>query len=88
MIEIVVVNAHAIACSALALPFPPAGGGAGGNPGGGPGESGSPGGGPGGARGVSGRPRGTSGSSEKVNLGGDGGLVSSPPSFSGVISRS
>ena len=35
-----------------------------------------------------GGPKGTSGSSQKVNLGGDGGLVSSPPSFSGVISRS
>ena len=29
-----------------------------------------------------------SGSSKKVNLGGDGELVSAPPSFSGVISRS
>ena len=64
--------------SALALPFSPAGGGAGGNPGG-PGESGGPGG-PGGAGGVS---RRTSGSSKKVNLGGDGDMVSSPPSFSG-----
>ena len=32
--------------------------------------------------------KGTSGSSKKVNLGGDGELVSSPPSFSGAISRS
>ena len=31
-------------------------------------------------------PRGTSGSSKKVNLGGGGELVSSPPSFSGAIS--
>ena len=54
-----------------------------GNPCGNPGESG----GPGGAGGVSGG-RGTSGSSKKVNLGGDGELVSSPPSFSVVISRS
>ena len=53
----------------------------GGNPGGSPG-------GPGGASGVSGGLRGTSGSSKKVNLGGDGKLVSCPPSFSGVISRS
>ena len=35
-----------------------------------------------------GAPRGTSGSSKKVNLGGDGELVPSPPLFSGVISRS
>ena len=41
-----------------------------------PGESGGSGG-PGGARGVSGGSRGTSGSSKKVNLGGDGELVSS-----------
>ena len=53
----------------------------GGNPGGSPG-------GPGGASGVSGGLRGTSGSSKKVNLGGDGKLISCPPSFSGVISRS
>ena len=39
------------------------------------------------AGGVSGGSRGTSGSSKKVNRGGDGELVSSPPSFSGVISR-
>ena len=32
------------------------------------------------------RPRRTSRSSKKVNLGGDGKLVSSPPMFSGVIS--
>ena len=38
--------------------------------------------------GGSGGPRGTSGSSKKVNLCGDGGLVSSPPSFSCVLSRS
>ena len=37
---------------------------------------------------MSGGPRGTSGSSKKVNLGGDGELVSSLPSFSGVISWS
>ena len=43
-------------------------------------------GGSGGAQGVSGGPRGTSGSSKKANLCGDGGLVSYPPSFSGVIS--
>ena len=42
----------------------------------------------GGSGGVSGGLRGKSGSSKKVNLGGDGELVSSPPSFSGVISRS
>ena len=53
-----------------------------GNPGGSPGESG----GPLVARGVSGGSRGTSGSSKKVNLGGDGELVSYPPSFSVVIS--
>ena len=37
---------------------------------------------------MSGGSRGTSGSSKKVDLGGDGELVSSLPSFSGVISRS
>ena len=42
--EIAVVIAHAILFSALALPLPPAGGGAGGNPGGSPGGSGGPGG--------------------------------------------
>ena len=73
--------------SALALPLPLASGGAGSNPGGSPGESGGRGG-PGGAGGVSGGSRGTSGSSKEVNSGGDGELVSSPPSFSGVISRS
>ena len=41
----------------------------------------------GGAGGVSGGSRGTSGSLKKVHLGGDEGLVSSPPSFSGVTSR-
>ena len=50
----------------------------GGHPGGSPGGSGGPGGGDG--------PRGSSGSSKKVNLRGDGELVSSPPSFSGLIS--
>ena len=52
----------------------------GGNPGGSPGESGGPEGGDG--------LRGTSGSSKKVNLGADAKLVSYPPSFSGVVSRS
>ena len=54
--------------------------GAGGHPGGGPGGPG----GPGDPRGVGGPqgPKGTSGSSK--NFGGDGELVSSPPSFSGV----
>ena len=41
-----------------------------------------------GVGGVSVGSRGTSESSKKVNLGGDGELVSFPPSFSGVISRS
>ena len=44
-------------------------------------------GGSGGAGGVSGGSIGTSRSSKKVNLGGDGELVSSPLSFSGVVSR-
>ena len=84
VIEIVVVIAHAEHFSALALPLSPAGGGAGSNPGGSPGESG----GPRGARGVSGGLGGTSGSSKKVNLAGDGELVSSPLSFSCVTSGS
>ena len=58
-----------------------------GNPVGSPGEPGGPRG-AGSAREVSGGSRGTAGSSRKVNLGGDGELVSSPPSFSDVISRS
>ena len=45
-----------------------------------PGEPGGPGG-PGSPQG----PRGTSGSSKEVKFSGDGSLVSSPPSFSGVI---
>ena len=81
MIEIVVVIARAIHFQLLLFLS------TGGNPGGGPGETGGPGR-SGGAGGASGGSRGTSGSSKKVNLGGDGELVSSLPSFSGVISRS
>ena len=79
--EIADVIAHAMHFRLLlSLFLPPAGGGAGGHPGS-PRESGGPGG-PGGTGGVSGGPRGTTGSSKKMNLGGDGELVSSPPSFS------
>ena len=85
--ENVIVIAHAIHFQLLLLSFPSTGGGAGSNPGGSPGDSGGRGG-PGGAGGVSGGLRGTSGSSQKVNLGGDGELASSPPPFSGVMSRS
>ena len=87
MIEIADVIAHAmhfryLLSLCLFHSLPPAGVGAGSHPVGSPGGSGGPGdpgGGPGG-------PKGTSGSSMKVNLGGDGELVSSPPSFSGGIS--
>ena len=75
--EIADVIAHAMHVRLL-FSLPPAGGRAGSHPGGSPGGSGGPGGGEG--------PRGTSGSSKKVNLGGDGELVASPPSFPGVIS--
>ena len=77
--EIADVITHAMRFPTLTLSVslsPAAGGGAGANPGGSPGGSGGFGGEDG--------PRGTSGSSKKVNLGGDGELVSSPPSFSGV----
>ena len=73
--------AHAIHLQLLLFSLPPAGGGAEGNLGGSPGESGGPGG-TGGAGGASRGSRRPSGSSKKVNLGGDGELVLSPPSFS------
>ena len=75
-------------CISGSLSLSPDGEGARGHPSVGPGGAGSAGG-PGGSGGPRGhRPRGTSGSSKKVKFGGDGKLVSYPPSFSGVISWS
>ena len=85
--EIVVVIAHAIHFQLLLLHSHQQVEEVEGNPVGSPGESGGPRG-AGSVREVSGGSRRTAGTSRKVNLGGDGELVSSPPSFSDVISRS
>ena len=66
----------------LTLSVSPAGDGAGGHPSGSPGGPGGPGR-PGGGGGPQG-PKETSGSSKKVNFGGDGWLVSSPPFLGGT----